>query len=231
MRAVASLVAAVACKAATPRPPLRMKEVQVIGSHNSFTARIPDAVLAAIRARAPQEAEALNCDHLPLTAQLDRGGHDARVRSHGNAATGVQGLSHHRYRLSVGLRDLSPVSEGNRHMVARASRTSADHDHHQRRRHTVGAGGDQRPAAADRAIAHRADHPLLRGRPIFGWYDPATPEGAMQIVQDPLVNGAKIRDWVRQGVILRTRSDLPTTDARTGSHARGGERSAVGQHR
>lgn len=73
--------------------------------------------------------------------------------------------------------------------------------------------------------------PLLRGRPIFGWYDPATPEGAMQIVQDPLVNGAKIRDGVRQGVIVRTRSDLPTTDARTGSHARGGERSAGGQHR
>ena len=56
---------------------------------------------------------------------------------------------------------------------------------------------------------YRAGHPSLKGRPIFGWYDPATPEGVVQIVQDPLVDGAKILDWVRSGVIVRTRSDLP----------------------
>lgn len=50
----------------------------------------------------------------------------------------------------------------------------------------------------------------------------------MQIAQDPLVDGAKIRDWVRKGVIVRTRSDLPTSDARTCSYARADAAAASG---
>jgi len=75
MRGLALIVAALALTGAAPRAPVarRMNEVQVVGSHNSFKRRIPPSVLAAIRARSPGEADALDYDHLPLTAQLDRG--------------------------------------------------------------------------------------------------------------------------------------------------------------
>lgn len=65
---------------------------------------------------------------------------------------------------------------------------------------------------------YRAGHPSLAGRPIFGWYDAKEPEAAVSIVQDPLVDGATIRAQVRDGLIVRTRTDANTVEARTGDH-------------
>ena len=50
-----------------------MNDIQVIGSHNSFKARILTAVMAKIRAADPRMAEGLDYYHLPLAQQLDRG--------------------------------------------------------------------------------------------------------------------------------------------------------------
>lgn len=74
---------------------------------------------------------------------------------------------------------------------------------------------DVRAAVGD---LYRAGHPSLAGRPIFGWYDAKEPEAAVSIVQDPLVDGATIRAAVRDGVIVRTRTDADTVEARTGDH-------------
>lgn len=318
MRGPALLAAAVACTAAAPRPPLRMNDVQVIGSHNSFKARIPDAVLAAIRARAPQEAEALDYDHLSLTAQLDRGvrqleldifadpvgGRYAdpageRIAKAAGKATGFDRAA----MLQPGFKvlhipDIDYLSGcvTFRRCLKEIDDWSRTHRGHLPIMITINAadkpsgrvgGGDPLPLTAPlldaldgeiramlapgRVITpdevrgkaptlrdavrrtgwptlkrargrlylvldvrpevgelYRAGHPSLQGRPIFGWYDPATPEGVVQIVQDPLVDGAKIRNWVREGVIVRTRSDLPTTDARAGSHARADAAAASG---
>ena len=49
---------------------------------------------------------------------------------------------------------------------------------------------------------------------MFGWYPENDPEAAIQIVQDPLVDGARIRRWVAQGLIVRTRTDANTVEAR-----------------
>jgi hypothetical protein len=62
--------------------------------------------------------------------------------------------------------------------------------------------------------AYRVGHAGLAGRVMFGWYPPEQPEAAIEIVQDPLVDGAKIRELVQQGVIVRTRSDANTVEAR-----------------
>jgi hypothetical protein len=70
---------------------------------------------------------------------------------------------------------------------------------------------DVRQAVSD---AYRAGHPNLAGRVMFGWYPPEQPEAAVEIVQDPLVDGTKIKDWVQQGVIVRTRTDANTVEAR-----------------
>jgi hypothetical protein len=71
---------------------------------------------------------------------------------------------------------------------------------------------DVRAAVSD---AYRAGHPSLAGRTMFGWYPDDQPEAAIQIVQDPLVDGDRIRRWVAEGVIVRTRTDANTVEART----------------
>src|SRR5690606_25886898 len=63
---------------------------------------------------------------------------------------------------------------------------------------------DVRQAVSD---TYRADHSSLAGRPMFGWYPDDQPEGVIQIVQDPLVDGEKIKHWVNEGLIVRTRTD------------------------
>src|SRR5204862_245357 len=54
-------------------PPVAMNDVQVVGSHNSFKARIPAAVMARLRAIEPKLADGLDYYHLPLSQQLDVG--------------------------------------------------------------------------------------------------------------------------------------------------------------
>lgn len=68
-----------------------------------------------------------------------------------------------------------------------------------------------RPVVSD---VYRQGHPSLAGRTMFGWYPEDQPESAVQIVQDPLVDGPRIRRWVGQGVIVRTRTDANTVEAR-----------------
>lgn len=70
---------------------------------------------------------------------------------------------------------------------------------------------DVRSAVSD---AYRAGHPSLAGRAMFGWYPEDQPEAAIAIVQDPLVDGARIRKWVADGLIVRTRADANTVEAR-----------------
>jgi hypothetical protein len=70
---------------------------------------------------------------------------------------------------------------------------------------------DVRPQVSD---VYRAGHPSLAGRAMFGWYPDEQPESAIQIVQDPIVDGERIKRWVREGFIVRTRTDANTVEAR-----------------
>ena len=76
---------------------------------------------------------------------------------------------------------------------------------------------DVRDAVGD---AYRTGHPALAGRAMFGWYPDGQAEAVMQIVQDPLADGAQIRRWVAAGTIVRTRTDTNTAEARRGDHAK-----------
>ena len=73
---------------------------------------------------------------------------------------------------------------------------------------------------SDVSDIYRAGHPSLKGRPIFGWYDTDQPEASVEIVADPRTDGAKIKEWVKQGFIVRTRSDADTKEARDNDHTR-----------
>ena len=59
-------------------------------------------------------------------------------------------------------------------------------------------------------------HPSLRGRVMFTSSRPGAPEAAFVKLNDPLGDGALIRDLVARGYIIRTRADADTVQARTG---------------
>ena len=59
-------------------------------------------------------------------------------------------------------------------------------------------------------------HPSLRGRVLFTSSRPGAPEAAFVKLNDPIGDGALIRDLVSRGYIVRTRADADTAQARTG---------------
>ena len=63
-------------------------------------------------------------------------------------------------------------------------------------------------------------HPALSGRSMFVNSVEGTPEAAIRVINDPIKDGDKIRQLVKQGYIVRTRSDADTLEARTGDSNR-----------
>lgn len=293
-------------KAAPREKPLAMNDIQVIGSHNSFKARVPAAEMVKLRAANPAWAVALDYYHLSLAAQLDlgvrqleidifadpQGGRyadpkgevlvraagensgfdrvammkpgfkvfhipdvdyvsncvtlkrclgeiDAWSRAHPrhlpimitiNAADTPSSLPGVTAPLPLDDGLLLDALDGEIRAVLPGRRLITPDDVRGKSstlREAVLTRGwpslqsalgrifilfDVRDAVSD---AYRKGHPSLRGRAMFGWYPDSQPEAAIEIVQDPLADGAKIRRWVEMGFIVRTRSDANTIEART----------------
>jgi hypothetical protein len=66
-------VAVLAGGSGAEEPPLRLNEIQVLGSHNSYKLAMPAENFEALSARNPAIAQTLEYTHLPLTEQLDLG--------------------------------------------------------------------------------------------------------------------------------------------------------------
>jgi hypothetical protein len=75
--ALATLLAAPA--AARDAAPLRLNDVQVIGTHNSYKRAMPAATMARLRAADPKLAEALDYAHRDLNEQLDKGARQLEI--------------------------------------------------------------------------------------------------------------------------------------------------------
>ena len=313
---VRSLVSAVIClmlasasaKEARPEqvaPPLKMNDIQVVGSHNSFKAQIPDAVMKKLRAANPRQADSLEYFHVTLTEQLDagvrqfeldifadpQGGRYADPKGEAWARAAGETTNFDRAAMlkpgfkvlhnpDVDYLSTCPTLIGCLGEIDRWSRANPEHlpimitlnaaDTPSGRpgitdplpldnpnllnaldaeilsvlpagrlitpdevrgsaptlREAVRNHGwpllsaargriyilfDVRQAVSD---AYREGHPSLTGRPMFGWYPDDQPEGVIQIVQDPLVDGKKIKQWVKAGLIVRTRTDAGTQEAR-----------------
>lgn len=56
-----------------PLEPLRMNQIQVVGSHNSYKRAMRPEMMEQLRAVDPRTADSLDYDHTPLEEQLDRG--------------------------------------------------------------------------------------------------------------------------------------------------------------
>jgi hypothetical protein len=303
-----AMASPVLAKDAEASGPLRMNDIQVVGSHNSFKTRIPAAVMAELRRRDPKMAEALDYYHLPLSAQLDAGvrqleidifadpeggryaapkgeallsptertrarqeGFDeAALRKPGYKVLHIPDVDYrvvcptlvacltevnawsraHPGHLPIML-TLNAADTANTHEITQplplddarlldaldaeirkalpgkrlitpdevrgdaatlaGAVTTKGWPTLKAARGRIYVLFDVRQAVSD---VYRAGHPSLRGRAMFGWYPDGEPESAIQIVQDPLVDGAKIREWVKAGVIVRTRTDANTVEAR-----------------
>jgi hypothetical protein len=292
--------------AAAPRA---MNDIQVVGSHNSFKARIPAAVMARIRAIEPRLADGLDYYDLPLTQQLDagvrqleldifadpQGGRYADPKGEQWAReAGEQTGFDRQAMLKPGFKtfhipdvDYLSTCPALVQCLAEVDRWSRAHPDHLPIMITINAAdtpsnrpGISNPIGLDdkglldaldaeiRSVlpgkrlitpdevrgkartlrdavrthgwpsldaargriyimldvrdavsnVYRDGHASLAGRAMFGWYPDDQPESAIQIVQDPLVDGAKISAWVKQGVIVRTRTDANTVEARAGDH-------------
>lgn len=59
--------------------PLRMNDIQVVGTHNSYKLPMPAATMARIRATDPKMADALDYSHRPLVEQLDAGARQLEI--------------------------------------------------------------------------------------------------------------------------------------------------------
>jgi hypothetical protein len=296
-------IAALALAGAAAPP--AMNDVQTVGSHNSFKARIPAAVMAKIRASEPKLADGLDYYHLPLAQQLDagvrqleldifadpQGGRyadpkgEAWARAAGErtgfdraamlkpgfkvfhipdvdylstCVTLVRCLreidrwsrahpAHLPIMITINAADtpsgrpgiaaplpfddpalLDALDDEIRSMLPGKRLITPDdvRDDARSLRDAVRGRGwpallaargriyvlfDVRPAVSE---VYRMNHPSLAGRAMFGWYPEDQPESAIQIVQDPLVDGEKIKHWVKEGVIVRTRTDANTVEAR-----------------
>jgi hypothetical protein len=67
------------------------------------------------------------------------------------------------------------------------------------------------------ARLYKTGHPSFKGRAMFTYADPGTPEAAFVILNGPEAQD-KIKDAVRKGYIVRTRSDGGTHQAREGDY-------------
>ncbi|RXZ29966.1 hypothetical protein EO081_15935 [Sphingomonas desiccabilis] len=288
-----------------------MNDVQTVGSHNSFKARIPSSVMAKIKAIEPRLAEGLDYYHLPLARQLDagvrqleldifadpQGGRYAEPEGEVWArAAGERTGFDRAAMLKPGFKvfhipDVDYLSSCPTlvRCLSEVDRWSRAHPNHLPIMITINAAdtpsnrpGITTPLPLDNAAlldaldaeirsvlpgkrlitpdevrgnsatlrdavrsrgwpelsatrgriyvlldvraavsdAYRAGRPSLAGRAMFGWYSDDQPESAIQIVQDPLVDGRKIRDWVAEGVIVRTRTDANTVEARGRDYAK-----------
>lgn len=67
------------CAAAWIDANLRLNDLVTVGTHNSYKTAIPDAVMARIRAAAPDKADSIDYRHRSLSEQLDAGARQLEI--------------------------------------------------------------------------------------------------------------------------------------------------------
>ncbi len=72
-QAASAACSPVALEGACPAPGLRLNQLQVVGTHNSYKRAIPPAELAMVREHSQKDAIELDYAHRPLAEQLDSG--------------------------------------------------------------------------------------------------------------------------------------------------------------
>ena len=77
---------------------------------------------------------------------------------------------------------------------------------------------------------YRTPSPVLEGRVMFTTAEPGDPDAAFLRIDDPIAGADDIAARAAEGYLIRTRTDSPTVDARTGSTERRDAALASGAH-
>lgn len=80
------------------------------------------------------------------------------------------------------------------------------------------------------ADVYREGAPALEGRLFFTSAEPGKPDAAFVRVDDPIADADLLAEALAAGYLVRTRSDVPTTDARSGDTTRRDAALASGAH-
>ena len=76
---MAPLLLALLQTAASPAPPIRLNDISVVGTHNSYKQAMPAETMAKMRAVDPRGADALDYRHRSLVEQLDHGARQLEI--------------------------------------------------------------------------------------------------------------------------------------------------------
>ncbi|WP_294391665.1 phosphatidylinositol-specific phospholipase C1-like protein [uncultured Sphingomonas sp.] len=288
--ATAAILAASNGVARDAAPPLRLNDIAVIGTHNSYKLPMPAATMAKLRAGAPQMADALDYSHRPLAEQLDagarqleidvnydpQGGHyaadsdDPRLKRPGFKVLHIPGIDNSSscVLLLDCLRTIRAWSDGHPDHVPILLMFNAKDEQNAARggidalrydqaaydaldaeiRSVMGPGKlvtpddvqGRYPTLRDAVLAnnwptlkasrgrflfaldespekvavYRGRRRSLEKRVFFINTDEASPAAAYLTLNDPIVDGARIRRDVAAGYLVRTRADANTREAR-----------------
>jgi hypothetical protein len=282
--------------AGTPQPAyrlddtLRLNQVQVLGSHNSYHATPYPEVLAALRGVNPATAAGLDYGHRPLPQQFDlgvrqieldvwsdpRGGkyanptllqtlhlpppdpavmekpgfkvvHEANIDTRSTCLTFVLCLQavktwsdahpgHVPMMVEVEMKDATVTPATFDALEAEIRSVFSDDDlitpddvrgsdkslGHAVRTHgwpTLGAVRGRVLFTLDNegfAAIERRGHPSLRGRILFAPSAPGADDAAFAKLNDPIHDAAKIKAALAANMLVRTRADADTVQARSG---------------
>ncbi|MEO6034106.1 MAG: phosphatidylinositol-specific phospholipase C1-like protein [Verrucomicrobiota bacterium] len=86
---VAALGLFSACKSPSPAAGLRLNQIQVIGTHNSYHLRGHESLLALIAKENPKARDELNYEHRPLPEQLEMGIRQIELDCHADPNGGL----------------------------------------------------------------------------------------------------------------------------------------------
>ncbi len=77
---------------------------------------------------------------------------------------------------------------------------------------------------------HAAYHSAVKRPALFANLAPDNPRAAIQVLNDPVADAARIDEALKQGLLVRTRADADTVEARTGDTSRRDAAFASGAH-
>src|SRR5436190_553145 len=211
---------------------LPMNAIQVIGTHNSYKMAIAPNEMAMIHAVNAREADAIDYSHRPLKEQLEAGARQLEIDVVYDPDVGLY-ASPMGYRQAGG-KAMNQIDAEIRSVFPENALITPDQVQGKKPtlREAVAAGdwptlGEARgrvmialDCPPDQVARYREDRKTLEGRVAFVNTDETSPAAGYITLNEPQKEAARIAAAVKAGLIVRTRADADTWEARKNDRSR-----------